>query len=973
MISDTLHRRLTIVNFVVLSLLALAVLVAALIYREKAVNLVYGYFQREFVASRFIEALLPEESAAARSEARLSRFEIKIKPNDFREIHVLSQRLVDQGVMLDRDKKWFPAKFTHDGREYKVKIRLRGDYSPHWIHVKKSWRIKFKRDDLFNGYRELNLVIPSDRDDENEQVAYELARQAGLLVPDSGFVQVSTNGVDMGAYFWFENNSSEMLEKKQYPEGDIIRSKNIISEKDYYPHGLAAKDFYYVPGSYSNMIRNDATAGYPIERFGQFLRLVRDADESTLKQRLPYYIDMEKFYKWNAIAWMFGSRHAAGIDNLRWYYDTTTGLFEPLLYDVGSRPVGEANTDEWAVVVFDDYYSPIIQGIMAVPEFRRGRNQVLWQMLNDDEFDPIPISRQVFADIKPYLMRGVRSRLGGELEENHEKRIRNLKRSRTYLRDSLAYASVYAYSRLELGDDTPVLSVQVVPDTHNTIALDAIALSFAPAVQVVSEIGAVTLTDDSGHSVPLTGARVSGESQNLNIQFEDLFLSARHGPDGHTLIPTSWRLDIELPGVQAEDWKTPESLISLTYDFYNSVNGESISPEFTHHPKPALGFHSALVSAPFQSVEAFIQKSGLPFVVEGSSLVLDRGTYELHENLIVPVDYGLVLRAGVTLKLAANTSILSYRALHVQGTPDEPVIIQPLIASLPWGAMAIVNAAEESVIEYLHIGGGSDAWINGIFASGQLAFHHSDVRIMGSLIQNAQGDDALNVKKAHASVDNTKFENNTSDAFDSDWVDGIIINSVFQNNGGDGLDTSGSNITVTHSLFSGMGDKGISAGEKTVLRSINNVIRDSNIGVASKDLSQVSVYANVFYNNQVAISLYRKKQVFGGGQAKIVSSLFWRNIDNVSMDDESMLEMIGIGVDKWEDVPRSSVVDLRKGAVGDFYEIDGEGAVVFSGSNTAGSPFSMGPKTEPESVGGLTLPDFSQSPLGLLEPLGAAL
>jgi hypothetical protein len=83
--------------------------------------------------------------------------------------------------------------------------------------------------------------------------------------------------------------------------------------------------------------------------------------------------------------------------------------------------------------------------------------------------------------------------------------------------------------------------------------------------------------------------------------------------------------------------------------------------------------------------------------------------------------------------------------------------------------------------------------------------------------------------------------------------------------------------------------------------------------------------------------------------------------------------MIGIGVDKWEDVARASVVDLRKGSVGDFYKINSGGAVMFSGIDTPNSPFSLGPKTEPKTLVDLPLPDFSKSPIGLLEPLGATL
>ena len=941
-----------------------------MLYREKAVNIVHGFFQKEFVASRFIESLLPQDKGE-QSNSRLDLWEIKIKATDFREIHVLSQRLVDQGVMLDRDKKWFPAKLSHNGREYKVKIRLRGDYSPHWIHVKKSWRIKFKKDDMFNGYRELNLVIPSDRGDENEQVAFELGRKAGLLIPDSGFTQVSMNGVDMGAYFWFDNNSPEMLERNQYPEGEIIRSKNVISEKGFFPHGLAASDFYSVQGSYNNAIRDDATAGYPMERFWQFIALIEEGDDATLEQRLPYYLDMDKFYKWSSIAWMFGSKHAGGIDNLRWYYDTTSGLFEPMLYDVGTKPVGERDSGDWSVVIFDDYYNPLITRILEISQFRQGRNQVLWQMLNDEEYNPGPIAKQVFADIKPYLMRGVRSRLGNELEDMHTKRVKTLAKNRSYLREKLAFAAVYANSRLVLRDGVPVLSVQVVPDSHNVIGFNSVALFFSPEVKVLPELGAVTLTDASGHSQILRDIRVRSEPETLHIDFEQLYLASRREPDGLTLMATPWRLDIELPGLQAEAWKTAGSLVSIDYDFFNPVNGEAVASDFKHHPPFALGDQSDVADAPFKPIDVFIEDSGLPLTVSSNELVLAGGIYEVHKDLIVPVDYGLKLMPGVVIKLAPKVSILSYRALKVQGTAQAPVVIEPLVPEQPWGSVAIVNATEESDISYLRIGGGSETWLNGIFLSGQFSFYHSDVRITDSLIKDGQADDGLNVKKAQVWVENTTFENNSSDAFDGDWVSGTVTRSTFRNNGGDGLDTSGAKLNVTHTLFTGMVDKGISAGEKSTLYSFNNVVRDSGIGIASKDLSQVNAFANVFYNNQVAIALYRKKQVFGGGRINIVSSLFWNNQDNLTADKESIFEANGIGVERWVDVPEATAIDVRQGPIGKFYEIDGKRGVVYN-SGAGGSPFDAGPKTKPQDVNGLQLPDFSAAPIGLLEPLRGA-
>ena len=55
--------------------------------------------------------------------------------------------------------------------------------------VQKSWRIKFSNDNLFNGYKQLNFVVPDDKAYEVEKIAYDFARTQGLIAPDSGFVK----------------------------------------------------------------------------------------------------------------------------------------------------------------------------------------------------------------------------------------------------------------------------------------------------------------------------------------------------------------------------------------------------------------------------------------------------------------------------------------------------------------------------------------------------------------------------------------------------------------------------------------------------------------------------------------------------------------------------------------------------------------------------------------------------------------
>ena len=71
--------------------------------------------------------------------------------------------MAKKGYMNNTDRFWASALFFADGQKFKVKIRIRGDISNHWIRSKKSWRIRFNKKNLFQGRRELDLIVPEDK------------------------------------------------------------------------------------------------------------------------------------------------------------------------------------------------------------------------------------------------------------------------------------------------------------------------------------------------------------------------------------------------------------------------------------------------------------------------------------------------------------------------------------------------------------------------------------------------------------------------------------------------------------------------------------------------------------------------------------------------------------------------------------------------------------------------------------------
>ena len=132
-----------------------------------------------------------------------------------------------------------------------------------------------------------------------------------------------------------------------------------------------------------------------------------------------------------------------------------------------------------------------------------------------------------------------------------------------------------------------------------------------------------------------------------------------------------------------------------------------------------------------------------------------------------------------------------------------------------------------------------------------------------------------------------------------DFTTGTVTGNTFEGpdavvENGDGLDLSGSWLLVTGNRFANHTDKAISVGERTDVVVSENKIRDSNMGLAVKDLSRALVMDNEFSGNQVMISAYRKKPQFGGGQARLTGNSTGQNIAPPEVDEFSTISEAGL-------------------------------------------------------------------------------
>jgi hypothetical protein len=183
-----------------------------------------------------------------------------------------------------------------------------------------------------------------------------------------------------------------------------------------------------------------------------------------------------------------------------------------------------------------------------------------------------------------------------------------------------------------------------------------------------------------------------------------------------------------------------------------------------------------------------------------------------------------------------------------------------------------------------------------------ITFYNSNVEIHNCTFSNNRfGDDYINFYGSEFLVNNSTFENILSDAIDSDFSNGKITNSKFINVGNDALDFSGSSVESSNNLFFKIGDKSISAGENSFLLSTNDIFNSCEIGIVSKDGSEVISFANTFTNNVLDYVVFKKKDFYKIPSLKIdhslkkIKYLFEKNSDITTNDNENFVISNNVG------------------------------------------------------------------------------
>ena len=249
--------------------------------------------------------------------------------------------------------------------------------------------------------------------------------------------------------------------------------------------------------------------------------------------------------------------------------------------------------------------------------------------------------------------------------------------------------------------------------------------------------------------------------------------------------------------------------------------------------------------------------------VNESERVIDilPGNWQIDRDMVFRSGFRVRIGPGTSLDLAEDVKIISRSALIWRGERERPIAIR---STNGFGqGLAVIGAKKPSILEHVVFENLSNPRENDWELTGAVTFYESPAIFHHCIFIQNRSEDALNIIRGTFQLDDCRFYRTQSDALDADFANGTVSRSEFVQSGNDAIDVSGSVIQIDQVRILAAGDKGLSAGEKSHMTVRQTEITDSEIAVASKDLSEIELWKSKIQDSKLGLVAYQKKPEFG--------------------------------------------------------------------------------------------------------------
>jgi len=287
----------------------------------------------------------------------------------FRHMHAIHEKrdeALRTAALTTSDDDLVPASIDVAGQTVPVKLRLAGDRADLLEGEKWPLRVHIGSDGHVFGMRRLDLKDPAVRGFQAENLFLEHLRGEDVLAPRFFFVDVTLNGKRLGLMALEESFSAELLVRQQRRDGPMLRFEAAPAAGTS-PAAVAPLRPRHVDGS-RKLSRSFETGKRLLQAY---LAGTLDAGD---------VFDAELVGRFFAIAELWGAQRALQWQNLRFYFNPMTALFEPVGH--AAELQDPHRSDEWATL-----QAPFAARLLSDPQisaaFRRALRRIAGEMLEE--------------------------------------------------------------------------------------------------------------------------------------------------------------------------------------------------------------------------------------------------------------------------------------------------------------------------------------------------------------------------------------------------------------------------------------------------------------------------------------------------------------------------------------------------------------------------------------------------------------
>ncbi len=765
-------------------------------------------------------------------------FSLEIADKWMQKLRAKRSEAFQRGMLITAEDDWVKGDIltdsltaTGENLKMKVKLRLKGDWLDHLQGNQWSYRIQVKDPHAWNRLKTFSIQNSATRGHLDEWVYHQWLRKEDVLSPRYDFIQTKVNGQNLGSYAYEEHFDKQLPEFMKRREGVIVR----FTEDGFWAY--KQRQIRTVGFEKDNHYTEDH--GFRATKVKAF-KEGRTLGSETLKQQFEVaqnlmqqyqydtkqasaIFDVKRLAKYFAITDICRAYHSLRWHNQRFYYNPITTRLEPIGFDGGKMSKLEKNAPFLGYLIWND--SNYFESIIKA-------------LFADEEFTAAYLQYLDLFTAEEYL--------GDFLQGINE----DLTEREMWIQENVPD---YYYNRKWIPETAQRIRTYLRP--LNTESLTAF-------VQQKTN-GNQKLQIQNKHFLPL---QIVGFGKTKDKMVEVLT------PPMYIPVTKKGRLP---------QYFSAECETEMKYVYFKQIGGEELYyTNINNWRKPAF-------EAPSQSLFADIQLEEHPIFSleeETKTIVFPAGKYQSKENIVIPAGYEVKMEAGCELDLIGGAAFLSKSPVYLRGRADAPIKIYS--SDQTANGFTVMESEEKSILTYVLFEDLNTVKKANWTLTGAVNFYESDVEIRSCTFTKNHCEDALNIIRSHFDIDKITVSHTFSDGFDADFCTGTLRNSRFYKTGNDCMDFSGSIITIINCTAEQSGDKGISVGEEAKVRVESASIDGAIIGVASKDLSLLTIEKIDLKNCTQAFAAYRKKAEFGG--AKII-------VKNYTVEEVKYLHQIEKG------------------------------------------------------------------------------